>query len=80
MKNNNRPEKCPLCGGIRREGVTTFTVDFGDGVVVIRKVPALVCSQCGSDWVSDEIAEKLENIVANAREKQNIVEVTSLSA
>ena len=80
MKKNNNPEACPLCGGLKNNGLTTFTVDFGDGVVVIRQVPAKICSQCGADWISDEIAEKLENIVANARKKQSIVEVTSLSA
>ena len=40
-------KNCPLChGGIKREGKTTFTVDLGFGVVVIRKVPAQVCDQC----------------------------------
>jgi len=76
----NVRNKCPLCGGSKSEGITTFTVDFGDGVVVVRNVPATVCSQCGADWINDAIALKLENIVNSAREKHNIVEVTSMSA
>jgi YgiT-type zinc finger domain-containing protein len=36
-------------------GKTTFTVDLGFGVVVVRDVPATVCSQCGADWISDDI-------------------------
>ena len=80
MNKKNRTNKCPLCGGEKNEGVTTFTVDFGEGVVVVRNVPAKVCSQCGADWIKDDIAEKLENIVNDARSKHNIVEVTTLSA
>ncbi len=73
------PDKCPLCGGTKKQGKTTFTVDLGDGVVVVRDVPATVCSQCGADWIEDAIAGKLEIIVDNARKKHNLVEVTTLS-
>ena len=69
---------CPLChGGNKQSGTTTFTVDLGFGVVVIRKVPAQVCDQCGSDWIEDDTAEKLENIVNIARKKHPIVEVAN---
>lgn len=73
-------EKCPLCGGSKKEGKTTFTVDLGFGVVVVRDVPAMVCSQCGADWIGDSIAARLEEIVNDARTKHHMVEVTSLSA
>ncbi|MBI4688049.1 MAG: type II toxin-antitoxin system MqsA family antitoxin [Nitrospirae bacterium] len=74
------PDKCPLCGGSKKAGKTTFTVDLGFGVVVVRDVPATVCSQCGSDWIEDPIAAKLEEIVNDARQKHHMVEVTTLSA
>ena len=61
-------------------GKTTFTADFGSGVVVIRDVPAMVCSQCGMDLIDDSTAEKLETIVQDAKRKNNVVEVLSLSA
>jgi len=35
---------------------TIFTADLGFGVVVVRDVPATVCSQCGADWIADAIA------------------------
>jgi len=75
-----KSEKCPLCGGTKKEGTTTFTVDFISGVVVVRNVPATVCSQCGADWIDDDIAARLEEIVNDARGKPNVVEVISLSA
>ena len=68
---------CPDCGGNRRPGTTTFTVDLGFGVVVVRNVPALVCSQCGADWIADEIAERLESMVDDARNRHRQVEVTA---
>ncbi len=74
------PDKCPLCGGLKKQGKTTFTADLGFGVVVVRDVPATVCSQCGTDWIADSIASKLEDIVNSARQKHTIVEVTSLPA
>jgi YgiT-type zinc finger domain-containing protein len=74
------PDKCPLCGGIKKAGKTTFTVDLGFGVIVVRDVPATVCSQCGADWIADSVASKLEDIVSSARQKHPIVEITSLSA
>jgi YgiT-type zinc finger domain-containing protein len=60
-------------------GTTTFTAELGFGVVVVRKVPATVCSQCGADWISDAIAARLEQVVAEARTKKLEVEVRSMS-
>ena len=80
MKMNTLPAACPLCGGDKGAGKTTFTVDLGFGVVVVREVPATVCSQCGADWIEDDITEKLEKIVENARQKHNLVEVTTLAS
>jgi len=54
---------CPLCGGTKKQGKTTFTTDFGEGLVVIRGVPASVCSLCGNDWIADDVAEQLEKMV-----------------
>lgn len=69
---------CPLCKGEKQKGKTTFTVDLGFGVVVVRDVTATVCSQCGADWISDDIAKKLEPLVEEARSKRHQVEVISL--
>ena len=80
MKNKTLPDACPLCSGTKKGGKTTFTVDLGFGVVVVRDVPATVCSQCGADWIGDDIAERLEKIVDDARSRHHLVEVTTLSA
>ncbi len=76
---NHKPNKCPLCGGSKAEGKTTFTVELGFGVVVVRDVPATVCSQCGADWLDDSTSSRLESIVLDARQKHHTVEVTSFA-
>jgi YgiT-type zinc finger domain-containing protein len=59
---------------------TTFTAELGFGVVVIRDVPATVCSQCGADWIADNVAGRIEALVDDARKKRLQVEVTSLAS
>ena len=73
-----KKDLCPICRGEKKPGFTTFTAELGFGVVVVRKVPAAVCSQCGADWISDKIAAKIEVLVAEARCKRSQVEVTAL--
>ena len=69
---------CPLCGGKKRTGTTTFTAELGSGVVVVRNVPATVCVQCGADWILDEAAARIEKVVDDARKNRRQVEVTTL--
>lgn len=69
-------DPCPLCGGNKTDGRTTFTADLGSGVVLVRRVQATVCSQCGEEWIDDETARRLESVVDEARLKHCELEVT----
>ena len=79
MTRSQQPSRCPLCGGAKKSGTTTFTADFDFGVVVVRNVPALVCALCSADWIQDDVAARLETIVAEAKAKRLQVEVTTLA-
>ena len=79
MTRSQTASQCPLCGGSKKAGTTTFTADFDFGVVVVRNVPALVCALCGADWIRDDVAARLEAIVAEAKTKRLQVEVTTLA-
>lgn len=68
---------CALCGGKKRKGKTTYTVELGFGVVVIRHVPALICTQCAEEWIEADIANELEKIVESARNKKLELEVVA---
>ena len=72
-------DTCPLCGGNKTEGMTTFTADLKETLVVVRDVPATLCSLCGNEWLSDAVAASLENIVQDAKTRSHLVEVTQFS-
>ena len=72
--------KCPLCGGDLYDGTSTFTVDQVDVLVVARNVPARLCRQCGEAWIGDEMAEKLEQIVRDAKSRRRQLEVIDMAA
>jgi len=74
-----QPDTCPLCGGTKQPGTTTFTAELGFGVVVIRAVPATVCTQCRADWIDDKTAAQLEQTVEDARSKRSLVEVLAFT-
>jgi YgiT-type zinc finger domain-containing protein len=69
---------CPMCGGKKTKGKTTFSADLGSGVVVVREVDATVCSQCGEEWIDDATARQLEQIVNDARARRLQVQVAAL--
>lgn len=73
-------KQCPLCKGEFEKSTTTFTLDYGQGVLVVRHVPAHVCNQCGEAWLDDEQSENLENLVMEAKEQKLEIKVIDLAA
>jgi YgiT-type zinc finger domain-containing protein len=55
--------KCGICKAETEERSVTYTEDVNQGVVVIRHVPARVCTECGNVWYSGAVAAHLESIV-----------------
>ena len=75
MKHNSA-NLCPLCGGEKKEGTMTFTADLKETLIVVRDVPATICSLCGHEWLLDNIACELETIVKEAQSQHRLFEVT----
>lgn len=73
---DSKKDVCPLCGGNKKPGTTTFTVDMRNTLVVVRNVPATICSLCGNSWLSDEVAGDIEVIVEEAKKSHRQMEVT----
>jgi YgiT-type zinc finger domain-containing protein len=57
-----------MCKGKIRDGYSTFTVDIGDCIIVVKKVPSRICGQCGEVSYSDEVSRRLEQIVNTIRQ------------
>ena len=55
--------KCGVCKADMEEKNVTYTEDLEQGVVVIRHVPAQVCTECGNTWYSGTVAAELELLV-----------------
>ena len=65
---------CFLCKGNLQERKVNYVVDLENTIIIIKGVPAKVCSQCGEQYFDDEIAENIEKIVNQL--KQLSAEVT----
>lgn len=75
----SNPIKCPRCSGNFIEGKTTYSVDLGFGVVVVRDVPAMVCDLCGEDWIGSDIAKEIERITDEAKRNRTQVNIFSMA-
>jgi YgiT-type zinc finger domain-containing protein len=52
--------KCVVCKlGESREGLTTVTRERDGAALVVRKVPAQVCHNCGEAYVTAEVTRRL---------------------
>lgn len=69
---------CPMCGGRKEHSTTTFSVDYGDGIIIIRNVNAEICVQCGEEWIDNKTAAKLEKYSNEARSKKLQLEVIAM--
>jgi len=58
---------CYMCKGKTKELRKTYVATLEDCVIIIKNVPALVCEQCGEAYYTDEVAERLEQIVEKMR-------------
>ena len=60
--------KCIVCKtGSSQPGTTTLSIDNGTTVVVIRNVPAEICSNCGEEYIDANTMKDIEKIVASAQ-------------
>ena len=78
MRSAGLESGCPLCGGNKEPGRTTYTVDLGEGPIVVRNVPATVSAQCGEEWIAPDVAQELERLTEEARRKREQVAILAM--
>ena len=59
--------KCFACkNGIMEKGVSTYTAQTSNCIVIIKNVPCMKCRQCGEVLYQTDILKKIEEIVKKA--------------
>lgn len=67
--------KCMKCGHKMYESTTTEAVELGGGVLVIRHIPCMKCDSCDEIQFTGDVVKRLEEIIANAKDKMQEVAV-----
>jgi len=57
------PERCTFCKGTLQEGKTEFIARVGDGIIVIRDVPAYICDRCEEAYYTVETSRKIDAVM-----------------
>lgn len=58
-----RPTHCSKCGTALMEANILYEVIVREELFQIEDVPALVCRNCGEEWVESEVRENIEAII-----------------
>jgi len=70
---------CFVCKGIIEDKPTTFMVDLGNCIVIVKNVPSQVCVQCGETSYTNDVARRLEKIVNDMRKAITEIAVVNYS-
>ena len=54
---------CFVCKGEVIEKKVNYMVDLENTIIIIKGVPAKVCTECGEQYFDDKTSENIENIV-----------------
>ncbi len=60
---------CFFCKGKLEHKLVNHIVDLDDTIIIVKGVPAEVCSQCGEVSYSNDVAMRLEEIVNSLRDQ-----------
>ncbi|MCL2159519.1 MAG: type II toxin-antitoxin system MqsA family antitoxin [Oscillospiraceae bacterium] len=72
--------KCFMCKGHVEDKPTTFMVDLGNCIVIVKNVPSQVCSQCGETSYGNDVAHRLEKIVNDMRKTVTEIAIINYTA
>ncbi len=73
---NNR---CHFCRGRVESRLATLPFAIRDSVVVVKRVPAEVCTQCGEATVSSQVARQLDVLLKQVHRLHSEISVITYS-
>lgn len=59
---------CFMCKGKLESKKVNYIVDLDNTIIIIKEVPAKVCTQCGEQYFDDETSKNIEKIVNQLKE------------
>lgn len=80
VKKEKKTKKCPLCGGCLRNGSTAASFFIGEKIIIVKDVPAEVCSDCGEAFTKSSVAGRLESILTAVEDLQSEMSIISYKA
>jgi YgiT-type zinc finger domain-containing protein len=73
--------KCPICKfGEMKDGKTTVTLQREEAVIVIKKVPARVCENCGEYTLSEAVTARVMELAEQAIAHHAEIEILQYAA
>ena len=56
-----------------KNSITTHVVNYKGCIIIVKNVPCEECEQCGAKYYTNDVVEKLEQIVNSAKQlKQEV--------
>ncbi len=76
-----KPENkiCPLCGGSLELGLANIPFVFGDSVIVVKAVPAEICTDCHEPFVAGRATDRVMFLLNQLKAMQSEVSIVTYS-
>jgi len=71
--------RCPLCGGRMKRGVATIPFVLRNTVIVVKNVPAEICSSCHEPYMTGEVTDRITVLLNRLRSLPTEVSIVSYS-
>lgn len=73
--------RCTICKQADIEpGTATVTLERDGATLVVKGVPALVCPNCGEEYVEEAVTERLLTLIDQAAQSGVLVDVRQWAA
>ncbi len=68
---------CPTCGGRLESGFAAIPFIFQDTVIVVKEVPADICTNCRESFTTGEVTDTLVALISQLRQLQSEVSIVT---
>lgn len=72
---------CPVCrNGETQPGTSTVTLEREELTFVVKRVPALVCANCGEEYLDSAVTERVLSMAEEAAASGSLVDIRTYHA